>query len=206
MALFVLCYNILGDRMKNKLTILFYILSISSFALYLTLEYNPNIDLNYFIRLLLVLIASIFIIIGNKIDTNKNKQEKLPNTVVFIYYIILILNMVILSRHNSINSYNLIPFKTIISIFKNGTPYEIIINILGNIIVFMPLEYFLFELFEIKKPLINFTISFIIILLIEIFQYTFKIGVFDIDDLILCTGGMMIFYIVYNKIKNQSYD
>lgn len=187
--------------MKNKLTIFLYALSILSFAFYLTLEYNPNIDLNYFIRLLIVSIASIFIIAGSKIHNNKTKTS---NIIIFIYYIILILNTVILSRYNSINSYNLIPFKTIINIFKNGTAYEIIINILGNLFIFMPLDYFLIELFGIKKFSINLCLSFTIILLIEIFQYIFKIGVFDIDDLILCTLGMIVFYIIYNKIKNQS--
>ena len=45
-----------------------------------------------------------------------------------------------------------------------------------------------------------------IILLIELFQFVFKVGVLDIDDLILCTLGMMIFYVCYylkNKEKNN---
>lgn len=192
-----------------KLTIFFYGLSIFIFLLYLRFEYNPNIEINYFIRLLIIVISSIFIIIGNKIYSNnyveklkdKKKAEKLSNIIVFIYYIILIFNMVIFARYNNINSYNLIPFKSIINILKNGTIYSIIINIFGNLFVFMPLDYFLIELFNIKKFSINFILSFGVILLIELFQYIFKVGVFDIDDLIICTLGMMVFYIIYNKIK-----
>ena len=67
----------------------------------------------------------------------------------------------------------------------------------------MPLEYFLIELFKVKKFHINFILSFGIILLIELFQYVFKVGVLDIDDLILCTFGMMIFYIVYMRIRKD---
>ena len=67
----------------------------------------------------------------------------------------------------------------------------------------MPLEYFLIELFKVKKFSINFILSFGIILLIELFQYVFKIGVLDIDDLILCTFGMMLFYIIYIRIKKD---
>ena len=101
-----------------KLTIFFYGLSIFIFLLYLRFEYNPNIEINYFIRLLIIVISSIFIIIGNKIYSNnyveklkdKKKAEKLSNIIVFIYYIILIFNMVIFARYNNINSYNLIPF------------------------------------------------------------------------------------------------
>lgn len=194
-----------------KLTIFFYILSILSFLFYLRFEYDPNIEVNYFIRLLIIVIASIFVIIGNKIYSNnyvekledKKKVLKLSHIIVFIYYVILLFNMVVFARYNSIDSYNLIPFKSIVDIFKNGTTYDVIINIFGNLLVFMPLEYFLIELFKVKKFSINFILSFVIILLIELFQYVFKVGVLDIDDLILCTFGMMIFYIIYTRIKKD---
>lgn len=194
-----------------KLTIFFYILSILSFLFYLRFEYDPNIEVNYFIRLLIIIIASIFVIIGNKIYSNnyvekledKKKMLKLSQIIVFIYYVILLFNMVVFARYNSIDSYNLIPFKSIVDIFKNGTTYEVIINIFGNLLVFMPLEYFLIELFKVKKFSLNFIFSFGIILLIELFQYVFKVGVLDIDDLILCTFGMMIFYIIYTRIKKD---
>lgn len=194
-----------------KLTIFFYILSILSFLFYLRFEYDPNIEVNYCIRLLIIVIASIFVIIGNKIYSNnyvekledKKKVLKLSHIIVFIYYVILLFNMVVFARYNSIDSYNLIPFKSIVDIFKNGTTYEVIINIFGNLLVFMPLEYFLVELFKVKKFSINFILSFGIILLIELFQYVFKVGVLDIDDLILCTFGMMLFYIIYTRIKKD---
>ena len=113
--------------------------------------------------------------------------------------------MVIFARYNTINSYNLIPFKSIIEIFNNCNIYSIIINIFGNLLIFMPLEYFIIELFKVNKFILNFSISFIIILIIEIMQYVFKVGVLDIDDLILCTLGMMLFYIIYNKTKEKYY-
>lgn len=193
-----------------KLIILFYILSILTFLFYLKFEYNPNIEINYFIRLSIIVIASLFIFIGNKIYSNnyvekiedKNKIKKLSQTIIFIYYIILIFNMVFFARYNVVNNYNLIPFKSISNILKNGNTYSIIINIFGNLFVFMPLEYFLIELFKIRKISLNFIISFLIILLIELFQFIFKVGVLDIDDLILCTFGMMIFYVCY-YLKNK---
>ena len=193
-----------------KLIILFYILSILTFLFYLKFEYNPNIEINYFIRLSIIVIASLFIFIGNKIYSNnyvekiedKNKIKKLSQTIIFIYYIILIFNMVFFARYNVFNNYNLIPFKSISNILKNGNTYSIIINIFGNLFVFMPLEYFLIELFKIRKISLNFIISFLIILLIELFQFIFKVGVLDIDDLILCTLGMMIFYVCY-CLKNK---
>ena len=114
----------------------------------------------------------------------------------------MIFNIVFFARYNVVNNYNLIPFKSISNILKNGNTYSIIINIFGNLFVFMPLEYFLIELFKIRKISLNFIISFLIILLIELFQFVFKVGVLDIDDLILCTLGMMIFYVCY-YLKNK---
>ena len=213
----VIKYNELNKKSKfnlqYKIIILFYILSILTFLIYLRFEYDPNIELNYFIRLTLIIIASIFIITGNSIYSNnyvekledKKKVTKFSLGIIFIYYIILLFNMVIFARYNTINSYNLIPFKSIIEIFNNGNIYSIIINIFGNLLIFMPLEYFIIELFKVKKFLLNFIIFLIIIFIIEIIQYIFKIGVLDIDDLILCTLGMMLFYIIYNKTKEKFY-
>ena len=207
----IIKYNEINKKNKFnfqfKSIILFYILSILTFLIYLRFEYDPNIELNYFIRLSLIIIASIFIIIGNLIYSNnyvekledKNKIKKFSLSIIFIYYIILLFNMVIFARYNTINSFNLIPFRSIIEILNNGNIYSIIINIFGNILVFMPLEYFIIELFKVNKFLLNFIISFLIILIIEIMQYIFKVGVLDIDDLILCTLGMMLFYIIYKK-------
>lgn len=199
-------------NIQFKLVALFYVLSILSFLFYLRFEYDPNIELNYFIRLFVIGIASIFVIIGNTIYRNnyvekiedKKKITKLSQIIIFIYYIILLFNMVIFARYNSINSYNLIPFKSIIDIINNGNIYSIIINTFGNLMVFMPLEYFIIELFKVKKFKFNFALSVIIILLIELFQFIFKVGVLDIDDLIISTFGMMLFYVCYNLLIKKN--
>ena len=200
-----------GDKnnFKFKLVIFLYMLSILSFLVYLRCEYDPNIEFNYFIRLGIIIFASVLVIIGNRIYENnyvekiedKNKVKKYSQIVIFIYYVILLFNMVIFARYNSVDSYNLVPFKSIVDIINNGSIYAVIINILGNFLVFMPLEYFIIELFKIDKMLINFCLSFGIILIIEILQFIFKVGVFDVDDLILCTLGMMTYYVLYRKLK-----
>ena len=112
--------------------------------------------------------------------------------------------MAFFARYKSIESYNLIPFKSIIKIFETGSFYSIIINIFGNFLVFVPLEYFMIKLFNIKKFSINLITSFIIIFLVELLQYIFKVGVLDIDDLILCTLGMNLFYAIYKKLKKEN--
>lgn len=194
-----------------KLVIFFYVLSILTFLIYLRFEYDPNIDLNYFIRLSIIIISSIFVFVGNKIYGNnyvekiedKNKIKKLSQIIIFIYYLILLFNMVIFARYTIIDSYNLIPFKSIIEVINSGNIYSVIINVFGNLLVFMPLEYFIIELFKVNTFKFNFILSLIIILLIELFQFIFKVGVLDIDDLIICTLGMMTFYVCYNLLLKR---
>ncbi len=218
-------YNELNKKSKHgwsfKVTVINYIISIFLFLIYLRFEYNPNIELSYFIRLLIIIIASLLIIIGNVVYANncadkieeKNKVTKLSLIIVFIYYIIFLFNMTIFARYDSGNGYNLIPFNSIISTLKSDNLYFMIINTLGNLLIFMPLEYFIIKLFKIKKLSLNLLLSFLIILIIEILQFIFKLGIFDIDDIILNITGMIVFYIVYKKrlwnvlkiFKNKAY-
>ena len=199
-------YNI-----QFKITIIFYILSILTFLLYLRFDYDPNIEVNYFIRFIFTLISSVFVIIGNKIYINnyvekiedKKKVIKLSQIIIFIYYVILLFNMGMFARYNSIDSYNIIPFKSIIDSLKSGSVYSIIIIIFGNIFVLVPLEYFIIELFKIKKLSVNLILSIGISFLIDLIQYVFKIGVFDVDDIILRIFGMILFYIIYTKTKKD---
>lgn len=193
------------------LIVVFYIFSILSFLVYLRFEYNPNINLNYFFGLFLLLIASIFLIIGNRIYSNfyvekigdKKKITRLSQSIIFVYYIIFLLNMVFFARYYHFNGYNLVPFRVIRELIANGNFYSIIINIFGNIFIFMPFEYFMIELFGIHKGILNGILSFLFVLFIEIIQYIFKVGIFDVDDLILCTFGMMLFCFVYGKLKKK---
>lgn len=66
----------------------------------------------------------------------------------------------------------------------------------------MPLEYFLIELFQFHTLFFNLFLFFFVILAIEIFKFEYQVGVFDIDDIILAILGMMVFYVVYHKVKN----
>ena len=192
-----------------KFTVMCYIVSILLFLIYLRFEYDPNIELNYFIRLLMVVIASILIIFGNIIYGNyyvdkiedKNRVAKFSMSIVFIYYVILLFNMVIFARYDSVYGYNLVPFKSILEVLKSDNLYFMVINIFGNLVVFMPLEYFIINLFEIKRFSLNFILSFLIILIIEILQFVFKIGVFDIGDILLSVFGMIMFYVIYNHVR-----
>ena len=97
----------------------------------------------------------------------------------------------------------LVPFSTIggfaKSIFVGGHSAErIATNLLGNLVAFMPLSFFLPLFLRRLRRIIPFTLSVMLfVTLIELAQYVFSVGVCDIDDLILNTfGAIVAFYLL----------
>lgn len=190
-----------------KLIMIMYVLSVLVFLFYLRLEYDPSIELHYFLRLCFVGIASSLVVFANRLYRNHYVQKlndrrrirRLSQWVVFVYYMIWLFNMVIFARYQNVRGCQLIPFQTIMACLMQGDWNQILINIGGNLIVFMPLEYFMMELFGIGKAGYNALISFLIVLVIEGLQNVCGVGIFDVDDLLLCTFGMMLFYVFYRQ-------
>lgn len=110
-----------------------------------------------------------------------------------------------ISSMDSLNFYlehsaNLKPFKTILNYLSNigNISINIIItNILGNIAAFMPFGVFL-PLALRFKGIISISIhSFMLSLFIETIQMVFRVGSFDVDDIILNTLGGLLGYAIY---------
>lgn len=86
---------------------------------------------------------------------------------------------------------NLIPFRTIDWYIMNSNNRKImLINIVGNIVAFMPMGFLLPLVSErmIKWSKVMMT-ALLATLTIEIVQYAFGVGVTDIDDVILNMAG-----------------
>lgn len=97
--------------------------------------------------------------------------------------------------------YNLVLFREIRRFLKYrhtlGTA-AVLINVAGNVAVFIPLGFALPVLFErIKSFLQVLILSFAISLLAETMQLVLKVGCFDVDDLLLNTIGGCIGYLIY---------
>lgn len=98
---------------------------------------------------------------------------------------------------------NLIPFKSIseltYNIFVIGNDWKHwVLNIFGNIVVFIPVVPSLKVLSERKFSFLGaFVIAIFLPALIEILQYLFQIGSADIDDIILNFIGIMLGYILF---------
>lgn len=129
-----------------------------------------------------------------------NKRERIKTVFlygVFICYILLLIKILFLSRisHLEHRSINLIPFYSIME-YISGSSANIkafaFSNVVGNIVIFIPLGTY-FSLFKNdKRVTTNLLFIFIVSLFVEIIQGLLGIGVSDIDDIILnCLGGLI---------------
>lgn len=136
------------------------------------------------------------------------KNKKLIKILFSIYILFLILFVVlkfdgsferIISLHNSIienekdglRNINLIPFRTMSPYLKNITEPYAFKNIIANILVFIPLGFFISNKNS-KNVFKALIICLGVILSIEIIQLFFKIGFFDVDDIILNFIGSLL--------------
>ena len=107
------------------------------------------------------------------------------------------------------NNMNLVPFHTIGNYWKVVTRWEFtplfrhcVINLGGNIFLFVPIGYFLPRLWPGMRNfwvfLITCTLS---IMLVELLQLITLLGCLDVDDLILNLFGMITGYVIFTIIK-----
>ena len=104
---------------------------------------------------------------------------------------------------------NLVPLHTIRNYWKvvkrmDFSPifYHCVINLGGNIFLFIPIGYFLPRLWAGMRPFWVFLITCVLsIALVELLQLVTLLGSLDIDDLILNLFGMITGYIIFAIIK-----
>ena len=197
-------------KKKNKYVIpiitIVYGLLLLLYLWYLRVDYNidGHIKISYLRELIynLFFISTIFItnrfIANNYYDSieDRKRMNKISYIIIFVIYMIMIFNMTIYARHIEGYSYNLIPFKTIIGYWTFSSYYNILVNILGNIIIVMPIQFLIIKIFDIENFKKCILIDFMLILLIESLQLITHTGIFDIDDIILNLTGMSIMYLV----------
>ncbi|WP_294795048.1 VanZ family protein [uncultured Fenollaria sp.] len=136
------------------------------------------------------------------------KNKKLIKILFYIYIAFLILFVVlkfdgsferIIFLHNSIienekdglRNINLIPFRSISPYLRNITEPYAFKNIIANILVFIPLGFFVSNKNS-KNVFKTLAICLSVIFSIECIQLLFKIGFFDVDDIILNFIGSLI--------------
>ncbi len=73
-----------------------------------------------------------------------------------------------------------------------------IINLIGNVVMFVPAGFLLPRVFKPLRKFFHFLLTAVIcILFVEILQLFTLVGSFDVDDIILNLSGMVIGYLIY---------
>jgi glycopeptide antibiotics resistance protein len=99
-------------------------------------------------------------------------------------------------------SANLVPFVASLRLIHYGTPSEIILNLGGNLALFVPLGILIPALFQrARHPAKIVGIGFALSLGIELFQLLLAVRVFDIDDILLNSLGSLIGYGIFGLLQ-----
>lgn len=141
----------------------------------------------------------------------KRKRLIIVSRLLFVFYMIFALYILLLSESfgrtvTDNYRYNLEPFveiKRFYHLLGTGCHEKAVLNLLGNIVCFTPFGLYLAVEMEKKKALIFKVtlLTFLFSLCVETVQLYFKIGIFDVDDLMLNTLGGMLGGMLYKILK-----
>lgn len=104
--------------------------------------------------------------------------------------------------------YNLMPFKEIRRFWNYRQTlgfWFVSLNLVGNVVAFIPFGIFLPRLFQrCENFLLTTLFSFELSLCVEIIQLMWKVGSFDVDDILLNTLGGISGYLFYRIFAGVS--
>ncbi|BCB05177.1 VanZ family protein [Bacillus sp. KH172YL63] len=137
--------------------------------------------------------------------------------ILFLFYLFVLLvvsfvglgfgmNHLRTINYEEVNN-NFVPLKTMIGYVFNIDHYNFdtwFYNTFGIVILFMPLGFLLPKVFSNLNTLKNVLFfTLVLSLCIEVFQYLTKLGVLDVDDVILNLIGAALGYLIF-KIQIKS--
>ncbi|MFC0490358.1 VanZ family protein [Sinomonas atrocyanea] len=128
--------------------------------------------------------------------TKRAKAETGIIFAVFALYTAFLLRLLLFSRApGSERSLNLIPFASIaefVSSHSSGTGRVAFANIAGNILIFIPLGFYVSWLRQRAAAWTTMLTVALVSAAVEVIQGVFAVGASDVDDVILnCVGGMI---------------
>ena len=163
------------------------------------------INISYlYITIIFIAIWTFYRILVLKKSKDKNLLRELIINIFFIYFLVLI-KITICKMDalqidlNGNKVINYIPLVETIKMFKDDGMRFALYNVIGNIILFMPLGFFIPLLFN-KKNKIRYIVAYgaIISTAIEVIQLQQTYNITDIDDIIFNTLGAILGYLVFN--------
>ena len=141
-------------------------------------------------------------------DKTKKKIKGTGRILFFIYLVLLIFLLFFSERYGRGGTqeyrYNVVLFAEIKRFFKYRSlisTESFLLNMFGNVIGFMPFGFFLPMLMRKHSFFRILCLSFELTLAVEVTQLLFKVGIFDVDDLLLNTIGGVLGYICYRILR-----
>lgn len=143
---------------------------------------------------------------------NNNRGKSIIKWTLFILYIALMIYFMFFAEMfgrtpSDEYRYNLMPFKEIIRFIKYSSTLGIrtvMINLVGNVVVFIPFGMALVSISRRKLGFFAVTLySASLSISIELIQLLTRVGSCDVDDIILNTIGGMIGYLLYIIIRGR---
>lgn len=124
--------------------------------------------------------------------------------ITFVVYCLVLFKLLFLELRLPFgdSNFNLIPFRSIAEYISRAIKGTMnvgtsILNVGGNLIAFFPMGCYLPCLFKsFRKPKVFYPIILAVLIAVESLQFAFKIGIFDIDDIILNFAGAVLGYIL----------
>jgi len=143
------------------------------------------------------------------VDKRTKSRIRKIGWLLFLIYIALLVYFLFFSERYGRTAgeeyrYNLVLFAEIKRFFRYRqyiSQEMFILNMFGNVAAFMPFGFFI-PMLSGKRGLFRITcLSFELTLAVELTQLAAKVGIFDVDDLLLNTlgglAGYLLFEIVY---------
>lgn len=182
--------------------------------------YRSVLPRSILLRVLLLTLICLLFYLGGTLYVQRTGNTALLLRLVFFFfllYLYLLLNVTLFEKgfgrddlvgteENTREYYlryfvNFTPFHSIWEVYIQGlikgyvSSYYVLLNLLGNVGVFMPLAFFLPVLFRSQRRWYVFlpTLLFSVIA-VETLQFLFMVGSCDVDDLILNTLGATLLY------------
>lgn len=139
-------------------------------------------------------------------DASKKKRHLVAGILFLLYFIILFYFLFFSEEmgrtyNERAYHYNLVPLKEIGRFLKYREVLgmkAVLLNIVGNVAAFVPFGVFV-PIFSARCRKFWRTVyySFELSLLVEVLQLIFRVGSFDVDDLLLNTVGGMLGFLMY---------
>ncbi len=206
----------MSDELRRILSLLCYVIGavFLGYTAYISLTVALSVQglmILFFSTALLLFFATALRFGGVKARAQRRRLVRLFLTVCFMLYSFVVINLLFLHNADSlsvlsffsIKAPNFIPLKSLIGyigqlIGGSAETQSILIHLLGNLMLYMPLGFFLIALFdEQSKGKFYFPTVLAVLIGLKTLQYSLGFGRFDIDDILLNVLGATFVYLLF---------